>query len=98
MRTATTTSALIAIFVIGVPIIASAQSDEADRVKEAGVILSEIMAAPNKAIPASVLEKAEAIAVFPSTIKGPSSSARSAARGSSACAIERRAHGRRPRS
>src|SRR5687768_9773532 len=70
MRTATTTSALIAIFVIGVPIIASAQSDEADRVKEAGVILSEIMAAPDKAIPASVLEKAEAIAVFPSTIKG----------------------------
>src|SRR5688572_23928619 len=68
MRTATSTSALIAIFVIGVPIIASAQSDEADRIKEAGVILGEIMAAPDKAIPASVLEKAEAIAVFPSTI------------------------------
>ena len=97
MRTATTTSALIAIFVIGVPIIASAQSDEADRVKEAGVILSEIMAAPNKAIPASVLEKAEAIAVFPSTIRG-FHRRRAAARGSSACAIERRAHGRRPRS
>jgi lipid-binding SYLF domain-containing protein len=59
MRTATRTSALIAIFMIGMPLIASAQSDEADRIKEAGVILGEIMAAPDKAI-----------AVFPSTIKG----------------------------
>jgi lipid-binding SYLF domain-containing protein len=50
--------------------IAHAQSDEADRIREAGVILGEIMAAPDKAIPSSVLEKAEAIAIFPSTIKG----------------------------
>jgi len=49
---------------------ALAQSDEADRVREAGVILGEIMAAPDKSIPTSVLEQAEAIAVFPSTIKG----------------------------
>jgi SH3 domain-containing YSC84-like protein 1 len=47
-----------------------AQSDEGDRVREAAVILGEIMAAPDKAVPTSVLEKAEAIAVFPSTIKG----------------------------
>jgi lipid-binding SYLF domain-containing protein len=47
-----------------------AQSDEGDRVREAAVILGEIMAAPDKAIPTSVLETAEAIAVFPSTIKG----------------------------
>ena len=49
---------------------AHAQSDEADRVREAGVVLGEIMAAADKAIPASVSEKAEAIAVFPSTIRG----------------------------
>jgi lipid-binding SYLF domain-containing protein len=55
---------------IGMPLIAFAQSDEADRIREAGVILGEIMAAPDKAIPVSVLEKAEAIAIFPSTIKG----------------------------
>jgi lipid-binding SYLF domain-containing protein len=49
---------------------ASAQSDQADRVREAGIILSEIMSASDKSIPTSILEKAAAIAVFPSTIKG----------------------------
>ena len=63
-------ASLIAVFVLGLPVIASAQSDEADRIREAGVILGEIMAAPDKAIPAAVLDKAEAIAIFPSTIKG----------------------------
>ena len=48
----------------------AAQADQADRVRNATVVLDEIMAAPDQAIPASVLEKAEAIAVFPSTIKG----------------------------
>lgn len=47
-----------------------AQSDQADRVREATTIIGEIMAAPDKAIPRSVLDKAEAIAVFPSTVKG----------------------------
>ena len=47
-----------------------AQSYEADRVREAGVVLGEIMSAADEAIPASVSEKAEAIAVFPSTIRG----------------------------
>ena len=62
--------AAIAGVILGISSTAFAQSDEADRVREAGVILGEIMSAPDKAIPASVLEKAEAIAVFPSTIKG----------------------------
>jgi lipid-binding SYLF domain-containing protein len=47
-----------------------AQSDQAERVREAGVVLNEIMAASDKSIPTSILEKAEAIAVFPSTVKG----------------------------
>lgn len=47
-----------------------AQSAESDRVIEAARVLDEIMAAPDKAIPAKVLEKAEGLAVFPSTIKG----------------------------
>ena len=46
------------------------QSNEADRIREAGVILGEIMGAADKSVPTSVLEKAEAIAIFPSTIKG----------------------------
>ena len=63
-------ASVVLAIMIGIPVTASAQSDEADRIKEAAVILGEIMAAPDKAIPASVLEKAEAIAIFPSTIKG----------------------------
>jgi lipid-binding SYLF domain-containing protein len=47
-----------------------AQSDEAKRVAEATTVLREIMGTPDKAIPTSILEKAEAIAVFPSLFKG----------------------------
>src|SRR5688572_29410138 len=47
-----------------------AQSDQADRVRSSGEVLSEIMGASDKAIPTSILEKAEAIAVFPGTLKG----------------------------
>jgi lipid-binding SYLF domain-containing protein len=49
---------------------ALAQSDQADRVRESATVIGEIMGAPDKSIPVSILEKAEAIAVFPSTIKG----------------------------
>ena len=47
-----------------------AQSDEADRVKESAVVLHEIMKAADSAIPTSVLDKAEGIAVFPGTVRG----------------------------
>ncbi len=57
---------LIAATVAGVV----AQSDQADRVRESATVIGEIMAASDRAIPSSVLQKAEAIAVFPSTIKG----------------------------
>lgn len=53
-----------------VPVILLAQSDQADRIKDATTVLQEIMDAPDKAIPKGVLEKAEAIAVFPGTLKG----------------------------
>ena len=46
-----------------------AQSKEADRIRESTTVLNEIMAAPDRAIPRSVLERAEGIAVFPSTLK-----------------------------
>ncbi len=49
---------------------AHAQSDQADRVREAATVLNEIMGVSDKAIPSSVLSKAVAIAVFPSTVKG----------------------------
>ncbi len=49
---------------------AFAGSDQLDRVIKAATVLEEIMGAPDKAIPDSVLAKAEGIAVFPSTVKG----------------------------
>jgi SH3 domain-containing YSC84-like protein 1 len=45
------------------------QSDEARRVREAAEVFTEIMRAPDKAIPQAILDKAEAIAVFPNVIK-----------------------------
>jgi lipid-binding SYLF domain-containing protein len=48
----------------------AAQSDEAERVAKATQVFEEIMSVPEKAIPEKILSNAEAIAVFPSTIKG----------------------------
>jgi lipid-binding SYLF domain-containing protein len=48
----------------------SAQTEEADRVAEAARVLDEIQAVKDQSIPQSLLDKARAIAVFPSTIKG----------------------------
>ena len=47
-----------------------AQAEDAERVKNAAQAFTEIMSIPEKAIPNTILEKAEAIAVFPGTIKG----------------------------
>jgi lipid-binding SYLF domain-containing protein len=47
-----------------------AQTDEADRIREASVVFEEIMAAPDKGIPGSVLAGAEGIAIFPGALKG----------------------------
>jgi lipid-binding SYLF domain-containing protein len=48
---------------------AAAQSDEAERVSRATTVIEEIMSAPDGGIPGSVLDNAEALAIFPSTIK-----------------------------
>lgn len=47
-----------------------AQADEAERVSQASKIFDEIMNAPDNAVPLAILERAEAVAVFPSTLKG----------------------------
>ena len=44
-------------------------SDEVERVAAATAVFQEIMSAEDKAVPQSVLGKAEGIAVFPSTLK-----------------------------
>lgn len=44
--------------------------DETERARKAGTVLAEIMAAPDQAIPADLLEKARAIAIIPHMVKG----------------------------
>ncbi len=47
----------------------AAGKDEVKRVDAATTVLNEMMGAPDKAIPKSILEKAEAIAIFPGVKK-----------------------------
>lgn len=54
------------------PVIAAAQSgaiDQEDRARDASVVLDEIMRIPEDAIPQSMLDHAQAIAVIPNVIK-----------------------------
>ena len=53
-----------------VTINAQKADDEIKRLADAATVLDEIMGAADKAVPRSVMEKAEGIAVFPSLIKG----------------------------
>ena len=48
---------------------AQQQSDESRRLREAVTVFGEIMEAEDKAIPQAILEKAEGIAIFPSTVR-----------------------------
>ncbi len=50
--------------------ISAQSSDEDKRIRESTIVIEEMMAAGDEAIPRSILEKAEAIAVFPSLLKG----------------------------
>jgi len=62
---------LVVIAVIVSPLLAqNSAEDENKRIAEALTVLDEIMAAADKSVPESVMEKAEGIAVFPSLIKG----------------------------
>jgi lipid-binding SYLF domain-containing protein len=62
---------LVAATVIANPLIAQQSAeDENKRIADALTALDEIMAAADKSVPQSVMEKAEGIAVFPSMIKG----------------------------
>ena len=47
-----------------------AQTDEARRISDAVTVLREIMDADDQSVPASIMQKAQGIAVFPSMLKG----------------------------
>ena len=53
-----------------VPRAAVAQQVEIDRLTEAARVLDEVLAAPDKGVPESIIDKAQAIVVIPSTVKG----------------------------
>ena len=68
--------ALLSVFMLGVAAEASAQSKSAKRTAEAtkraqkaAQVFTKIMNVPEQAIPQSLLDKAEAVAVFPGVIK-----------------------------
>jgi lipid-binding SYLF domain-containing protein len=54
----------------GLVAVVHAQAEQAERIRNAAIVLDEIMGAADQAVPSGVLERAEAVAVFPSTIKG----------------------------
>jgi lipid-binding SYLF domain-containing protein len=60
----------LAVGVVGSPIRVGAQAEQAERIRNAAIVLEDIMGTADQAIPSGVFEKAEAVAVFPSTIKG----------------------------
>jgi len=68
--------ALCLMLLLGVVSVATAQSksvrkinDATEQSRKAAKVFTEIMAAPDKAIPHDLLDKAEAVAVFPNVIK-----------------------------
>jgi lipid-binding SYLF domain-containing protein len=56
------------LLLVGTPALAAA-NDEAERLAEGFVVLQEIMDAPDASIPEAILDRAIAIAVFPSTVR-----------------------------
>jgi lipid-binding SYLF domain-containing protein len=54
----------------GVSWAGTAEQDSTERLRNAGVVLNEIMAAPDKGIPEEVLDNAKCIVVVPNLVKG----------------------------
>jgi len=68
MRKLAATAAAIALALL--PGLALAQQIETDRVIEAARVLDEVLSAPDKGVPEAIIEKAQAVVVIPSTVKG----------------------------
>lgn len=68
-RFATTAAAFAGLLLLSAPAVAGAADGEAARLDEGILVLDEIMGAPDSAVPQSILERAVAVAVFPSTVR-----------------------------
>ena len=62
------TAAAIALTLL--PGLVLAHQEETDRVAEAARVLDEVLSAPDKGVPEAIVEKAQAVVVVPSTVKG----------------------------
>jgi lipid-binding SYLF domain-containing protein len=68
--TRTVAAAFAAFTLTLVPHLAAAQGVETDRLLEASKVLDEVLSAPDKDVPQAIIDKAQAIVVIPSTVKG----------------------------
>lgn len=69
IRHTTTLTAAITMFLFLGSGPAFAQHEELERLESARTVFEEIMDAPDNAIPRAILEKAEAVAIIPNTVK-----------------------------
>jgi lipid-binding SYLF domain-containing protein len=66
-----TAALVLSVFLLPLPSFhAQGTTDEAQRVTESIRVLQEIMEAGDQSVPRSIMQKAEAIAIFPSLLKG----------------------------
>jgi lipid-binding SYLF domain-containing protein len=61
---------IAAALVLSVTAFAQDREKQLDRVEEAGIVLNEIMAAPDKGIPEEIITSAKCVAIVPSLMKG----------------------------
>lgn len=62
--------AVLAIVLLALPLYAEKRGKLLDRVEESGIVLNEIMDAPDKGIPEEILSSAKCVAIVPSMLKG----------------------------
>ena len=68
--TSKATAVVAALALTLLPRVTMAQGVETDRLAEAATVLEEVLSAPDKGVPQAIIEKAQAIVVIPSTVKG----------------------------
>lgn len=61
---------LLVVVALSIATVSAQSADETKRLNDSVLVLQEIMAAGDKAVPQGIMEKASGIAVFPSLLKG----------------------------
>ena len=66
----TPTAPLLALALVSLPVVPAAQTNETKRVTDSAAVLETLVRAPDQGIPEHILDRAEAIVVIPSLVKG----------------------------